>query len=427
MTTGVGVDPNCDKQGGAQLQAVRQGHVAASASTRTVNVGFNNNKFCCGATASRTAPLITQTVEHGHNPVSDQPIHAHVRVAPRCSRCARGGIYIRDNFTPYSDDFTTPGRTDQATGFSASTARPAASSSTTGPRVDASLAHSASDFLKGSHDFKFGMQTAYATQRTVGVRFGNVSYTDLNSAPYLRHLQRPVGHGRADSVGRRLRCRTTGRVNDRLTARTSASATTGSWATSRRCPPSATLDGINGDATFEVTDTHHVSRRSPDLIDLQHLGRRGSASPCALDQVRQDRVQGELRPLLRQAGDQHVQQHVAGRDADDDAALSTRRRASTTFPFSFVDNKINFSVNSDLNNQYTDQLFVGIERQIAANMGVNVSFVWKEESDFIRLQDVRGTYAPRDDRRHVQGRDPDHHGVQPHQHAGVAAVPGGQP
>jgi len=65
-------------------------------------------------------------------------------------------------------------------------------------------------------------------------------------------------------------------------------------------------------------------------------------------------------------------------------------------PFSFVDNKVNFSVNPDLTNQYTDQIFVGVERQLIGNMGVNVSYVWKQEADFIRLKDVRGTYTTRD-------------------------------
>ena len=46
--------------------------------------------------------------------------------------------------------------------------------------------------------------------------------------------------------------------------------------------------------------------------------------------------------------------------------------------------------NLDLKNQSTDQVFVGAERQIAASMGVNASFVWKQEGNFIRLQDVRG-------------------------------------
>src|SRR4030095_13109445 len=41
------------------------------------------------------------------------------------------------------------------------------------------------------------------------------------------------------------------------------------------------------------------------------------------------------------------------------------------------------------------QLFIGLERELMANMGVNVSFVWKEEANFIRLEDVRGSYAER--------------------------------
>jgi hypothetical protein len=39
---------------------------------------------------------------------------------------------------------------------------------------------------------------------------------------------------------------------------------------------------------------------------------------------------------------------------------------------------------------------VGIERQIAGGAGIAVSFVYKNEAEFIRLQDTRGAYAPRD-------------------------------
>ena len=39
---------------------------------------------------------------------------------------------------------------------------------------------------------------------------------------------------------------------------------------------------------------------------------------------------------------------------------------------------------------------VGIERQIAGGAGIAVSFVYKNEADFVRLQDTRGVYAPRD-------------------------------
>jgi hypothetical protein len=56
----------------------------------------------------------------------------------------------------------------------------------------------------------------------------------------------------------------------------------------------------------------------------------------------------------------------------------------------------NFAVDPNLSNQYTDQFSAGIERQISGGMGLAVSFVHKSEGAFIRLRDVRGTYAPRD-------------------------------
>src|SRR5262249_39254018 len=38
-------------------------------------------------------------------------------------------------------------------------------------------------------------------------------------------------------------------------------------------------------------------------------------------------------------------------------------------PISIVDNKINFGVDPGLRNQYTDQYYAGVERQLAADMG----------------------------------------------------------
>src|SRR4051812_20606764 len=166
LTTGVGVDPNLDKQGGRNYKPFAKGTVRIGAHGN-LNVGYNNNMFCCGATASRTAPLITQQVEHGHNPVLTSQ-YTHTLGSSTLFEARAGGIYIRDNFTPVSDDFTTPGRTDQGTGFQSVNGTTGSKQFHNRTTIDASLSHTASDFLKGSHDFKFGVQTAYATQRTVG-------------------------------------------------------------------------------------------------------------------------------------------------------------------------------------------------------------------------------------------------------------------
>jgi outer membrane receptor protein involved in Fe transport len=119
--------------------------------------------------------------------------------------------------------------------------------------IDASVSHSASDFLKGSHDFKFGVQTAYATQRTVSIRFSNVSYTDLNAAPYLATFQDPLASGgRIRTAGGYAQDNWT--LNDRVTLNLGVR-----YDNIRGDIPElsagATLDGISGDASFTVPNS----------------------------------------------------------------------------------------------------------------------------------------------------------------------------
>jgi len=388
LTTTVGVDPNLDAQGGHNYKPFAKGTVRIGAHDN-LNVGFNNNMFCCGATASRTAPLITQQVEHGHNPVLTSQ-YTHTFGSATLLEVRAGGIYIRDNFTPYSDDFTTPGRTDQATGFSTVNGQTGSKQFHNRTTVDASVTHSASDFLKGSHDFKFGVQTAYATQRTVGIRFGNVSYTDLNGAPYLATFSDPsASGGRIRSAGSYLQDNWT--FNDRLTLNLGLrydrilgdipSLSAG-----------ATLDGIRGTA-FDVAD-------STTYAAVAGLINFNTWSPRAGLTFRIDRAG---KTVLKTNYGRFYGKLATGmfNSMSPGATPTTMLRwnpatAKYDIPFSFVDNKVNFAVNPDLKNQYTDQVFFGVERQLVANMGVNASFVWKREGNFIRLQDVRGAYVPRD-------------------------------
>jgi hypothetical protein len=50
-------------------------------------------------------------------------------------------------------------------------------------------------------------------------------------------------------------------------------------------------------------------------------------------------------------------------------------------------------VDPNLTNQYTEQFFIGLERQVAPDLGIDVSFVVKNEHDFIRVKDQAGVYA----------------------------------
>lgn len=56
---------------------------------------------------------------------------------------------------------------------------------------------------------------------------------------------------------------------------------------------------------------------------------------------------------------------------------------------------INYGIDPNLENQYTDQFFIGLERELLPDFGVDIGFVAKKEHNFIRLRDARGTYEPR--------------------------------
>jgi hypothetical protein len=59
----------------------------------------------------------------------------------------------------------------------------------------------------------------------------------------------------------------------------------------------------------------------------------------------------------------------------------------------FFNPTANYGIDPDLKNQWTDQLYIGMERQLLPDFGVNVYFVHKNDGDFIRLNDVQGVYA----------------------------------
>lgn len=387
-TTGVGVDPNLDRAGGRTFKPFSK-LTARLFESGNLSLGWNNNMFCCAATASRTAPLITQTVEHGHNPVVysqyTQPLGNATLLEVR-----GGGIFIRDNFTPYSNDFETSGRTDQGTGIASVNGQNASKQFHNRISLDASIAHTTSAFGPGSHDFKTGLQTNYATQRTVSARIGNVSFIDLNGAPYRATFSDPAATGgRIRSVGAYLQ--DTWTVNGRLTLNLGLR-----FDSTRGDVPALTseakIEGIRDGKTFSPPVVRYDA--VPDLISFSTIAPRVGFT-FRLDESGRTvfksgygRFYGKLATLM-----------FSG-ISPGGAVTAVREINPATgqydIPISVTDPKRNFAVDPGLDNQYTDQFSVGIERQIAGGAGVAVSFVYKNEGNFIRLRDTRGTYAPRD-------------------------------
>jgi hypothetical protein len=59
-----------------------------------------------------------------------------------------------------------------------------------------------------------------------------------------------------------------------------------------------------------------------------------------------------------------------------------------------ISDNTNLRIDSDFKNPYTDQYIVGFERELMANLGLNVSYIHKKGNDYGAWPDVGGTYAP---------------------------------
>jgi outer membrane receptor protein involved in Fe transport len=385
-TTGVGVDPSLDRAGGRTFKPFVKGTVRLT-DDANLSAGWNNNMFCCNATASRTAPLNTQTVEHGHNPVVYSQ-YTQTFGNATLLEVRGGGIYIRDNFTPYSDDFETPGRTDQGTGVSSVNGTTATKQYHNRTSIDASLAHTTNKLGPGAHDLKVGLQTSYATQRSVTARFSGVSYTDLNAQPYRATYSDPAATGgRVRAMGAFLQDNWT--FNDVLTLNLGV----------RVDRTRGDIPELSSDATIQGIDGASFTPPVKEYPAVEDVIGFTTVVPRLGVTVRLDE---SGRTILKSTYGRFYGKLVTGMFASlsPGGAVTTVRQYNPAtgaydIPVS-VTTPANFAVDSGLSNQYTDQFSVGVERQIAGGMGLAVSFVYKNEGDFIRLEDVRGVYAPRD-------------------------------
>ncbi len=375
----IGVDPKF----AAKVHAVRPyGKVNTKISNRDlVDVSINDNIFYSPNAATISTPLIASTVEHGHNPVLTARWTRTIGHATALE-VKGGGIYIRDRFDPISDNFTTSGHTDQGTGIATTNATQAQRSYQNRTTIDAALSHNANDFIKGSHDFKFGVQVSSATQISDVSVFNGASYNDRSGAPYQATFRDPrATGGRVMGVGEFVQDNWT--LTDRLTLNLGLRAdhTTGDIPAMDQYDTQATNPtGVSFSALGTLITFNDVSPRLGATYKLDQKGKtvlKGSYG----------RYYGRLPVSL------------FSNLAPGNTTSSTYRYNTATGKYdilqSTTDPKINLGIDPSLTNQRTDQVFIGVERELIADFGVNASFVYKKDHDVIRGFDPRSTYVSR--------------------------------
>jgi outer membrane receptor protein involved in Fe transport len=374
----IGVNP----QFATATQATRPyAKISARLSTKdNVEFTWNDNIFDSPNAASITTPLVASTVEHGHNPVLTARWNRTLGAAT-VLEVKGGGIYIRDRLDPFSDDFVSSGRTDSGTGIASVNATSAQRYYQNRTSIDASVSHNADNFLGGSHDVKAGLQVSDALQIDNVTVFQNVSYADFNGAPDQATFRDPRSTGgRVRALGGFAQDNWT--ITDRLTANLGLryDHTTGTipemdqFDNEVRNPTGVTYPSLGTLISFD-----NVSPRIGLTYKLDQSGRTVAKASYG-------RYYGRLPVSL-----------FANLAPGNTTSSVYRYNASTAkydILASVTDPRTNLAIDPDLENQSTDQFYVGVERQIAPDFGINASFVYKKDHNLIRGFDPRSVYTP---------------------------------
>jgi outer membrane receptor protein involved in Fe transport len=346
-----------------------------------ISVHYNDCRDHWEYGAGLRVPPEASSVEVGYDPVITTG-WTHVFGDSTLLEARAGGIFVRKDYLPVSGDYVTPGHLDLATGnVSVNRFEAAQRDNQNKMSINVKVSTLVRDFIKGTHDFKFGVQTSPWNSSTYrGAYASNMLLYDLEAEPYYALIQEPYALGGSmPTYG--------GFVQDDWTVHNRLTLNLGLRYDylNASIPEVEQLDG-------ELNPTGLTFGSVKDLITFSNFSPRlGFAL----------KVNESGTTILKSHWGRYYGKLISGGFQ----SLSPGNTTSSAFfynptpgryddPYYTVDPKANFGVNPDLKNQYTDQFFVGIEQQVQSNFGINASFVYKKERDLVRMRDVGATYAP---------------------------------
>ncbi|MGH9144364.1 MAG: TonB-dependent receptor [Vicinamibacterales bacterium] len=326
-------------------------------------------------------PANTIRDENGHNPIF---VGRWTRTFGNKTllEAKGGGIYIRDHFDPHSGDFTTPGRVDTGTGVaSVNTTELHTLQNQNQTSLSATLSRSADNFIKGSHDFKFGVQYAQGTNLQNQGLTGGQSFLDYYGLPY------------------RMTVRTTSSVIGRV--RTAGGFAQDNWTPSER----VTLNlGVRFDHSMgDIPATDQLDPTFSNSVDtyagLSDVIGYNNTSPRVGATVKLDRTGKTVAKASFGRYYARLNTGLFTAIAPGGAITQTYNYNPKTSKYDLLFNttnpKQNQTIDPNLTNEYDDQLYIGLERELLPDLGLNLSYIRKQEKNFIRGLDIGSIYAPR--------------------------------
>lgn len=346
-----------------------------------VSVSYNDCRDWWSYGANLTTRPEAGGVEIGHDPVVIAR-WTHVFGSATMLEVQGGGVYVRKSNTAVSGDLNTPGHVDLETGItSVNWANPNMVDHQNKTNVNAKVSHTAVDFLAGTHEFKFGVQTApWNTSIQRGAYASGTKFYDVAGDPSYIVVQDPYARGaKVPTYGAFAQDDWT--IANRVTLNLGVryDRTHGSVPDMKQLNGRLEETGLTFDGIPDLITWSHVSPRLGATVKLDNSGKTVAKASWG-------RYYGKLiAPMF---------QNISPGNTQINALYYNPATQQYDIPGGvFFNPTANYGIDPNLENQWTDQLYVGIERQIQPDFGVNVYFVAKTEGNFIRLEDVQGIYG----------------------------------
>jgi len=106
-----------------------------------------------------------------------------------------GGWYAHDEWVPMDGNLDEPAHWDGATGYITNGIWGWTIADASRIQANATLSYYADEFIKGNHDFKIGVQYNYGHYAGVYSYSGNVAYYDYGGDPYYAYFMDPYNYG----------------------------------------------------------------------------------------------------------------------------------------------------------------------------------------------------------------------------------------
>jgi hypothetical protein len=325
-------------------------------------------------------PFETVTSYGGHNPSYTIANLTHV-VSPNTFWEARitGFISPDDYARANNPDLSQAWHQDLATGIASGGSYIHGSFYQNRIAINAKVSHYATDWLKSDHDFKFGVQFVNGKSRQFYIYPGGAHYYDYEGEPYYGYFRDPFVYG-GESKNWGFFAEDIVRPNDRLTLSLGLR-----FDTNTAISPDLPAYDVDGNQTGGT------------VAGLGDLFTWNTLSPRVGFNLK---LTADGRTILRGNYGRFSQAIVTGElhfvhpgQSPTTYAYFDPSTGGYTDVVSVTDPTANLAVDSDTRAPTTNQFSIGFDRELAANMGFGMTYIYKKGENYTGFVDTVGQYG----------------------------------